>query len=189
MFERELGIDRPERVLATTQPGYVFAVDRWESDVDAFTDLFRRGSRHLNRGEHELADARLFEATALWRGPAFAGIPTGPVLDGHVTYLHEMRLAAIGLRIQAQQLLSRHAEVVPQLRALVARHPLHEGFHAQLIEALGACGRRAEALAAYRGLWRVLDDELGVEPSPRLQRLHQDVLRGGGEVLAHAVAG
>ncbi|MPQ97197.1 transcriptional regulator [Modestobacter sp. I12A-02628] len=189
MLHAELGVPRPEDVLVTSPPGYLLAVDEQAVDVGAFVQLFRRGSAHMGRGEHQQAETCLGEALALWRGPAFAGIPTGPGLRGHISYLQEMRLAALGLHIQAQQELARHAELIPQLRSLVAEYPLHEGFHAHLIEALYTCGRRAEALQAYQTLWRVLDTELGVEPAPDVQRLHQQVLLGDREVLAHVAAG
>lgn len=186
MLRAELDVDRPEDVLVTSPPGYLLAVDNAELDADKFLQLFQLGSQLVAKKEYEQADFCLAEALALWRGPVFAGIPTGPVLQGHISYLEESRLAAVSLRIQAQRELSRHAELIPQLRSLVAEHPLHEGFHAHLIDALRTCGRRAEALEAYQRLWRILDTELGVEPAPNLKQLHMEVLRGDSGVLAEA---
>lgn len=58
----------------------------------------------------------------------------------------------------------------------MARHPLLEPFHYQLMAALYRCGRRADALAAYRSARGVLVDELGIEPGPDLRQLHQRIL-------------
>jgi hypothetical protein len=42
--------------------------------------------------------------------------------------------------------------------------------------ALYRCGRQADALAAYQHLHRLLDDEIGVQPSPPLRDLHRAIL-------------
>jgi Bacterial transcriptional activator domain len=44
-------------------------------------------------------------------------------------------------------------------------------------------GRQAEALAAYQHARNVLIDELGTEPGPDLQQLHQQVLTADPAVL------
>src|SRR5262249_59878068 len=46
----------------------------------------------------------------------------------------------------------------------------------QLMIALYRCGRQAEALAGYQSAGRVLVDELGIEPSPALQRVERAIL-------------
>jgi hypothetical protein len=55
---------------------------------------------------------------------------------------------------------------------------VHERFWEQLIEALYRTGRRAEALAEYRTVKQHLQEELGIDPGPGLQRLELMVLRG-----------
>jgi tetratricopeptide (TPR) repeat protein len=42
--------------------------------------------------------------------------------------------------------------------------------------ALYRCGRQAEALEVYRSTWRLLSDELGIQPGPELRRLEQAIL-------------
>ena len=44
----------------------------------------------------------------------------------------------------------RHVELIPQLRELIARHPLRENLHGQLMRALARSGQRAEALTAFQ---------------------------------------
>jgi predicted ATPase len=70
----------------------------------------------------------------------------------------------------------RHGEVVPELEALVAEHPLRERFAGQLMLALYRCGRQADASRAYHATRAVLVEELGMQPGPPLRELHQRVL-------------
>jgi ABC-type transport system substrate-binding protein/DNA-binding beta-propeller fold protein YncE len=90
--------------------------------------------------------------------------------------LADRRKAAVEAKIDAELALGRHASVLSQLNELVAGDPLNEGLHRQRIIALYRCGRQADALAAYDQLRRQLADELGVDPSPPLQHLQQQVL-------------
>jgi tetratricopeptide (TPR) repeat protein len=80
--------------------------------------------------------------------------------------------------------LGRHAEIVPRLQSMAARHPLREGLHGTLMLALARDGRQAEALAAYQRARRVIVAELGVEPGPSLRELHQRILSGDPALLA-----
>ena len=96
---------------------------------------------------------------------------------GEAERLEELRLTCLGARIDADLALGRHAELVGELQALVAEHPLRESLRAQLMLALYRCGRQADALAAYGDARRMLADELGLDPSPELQALERDILR------------
>lgn len=60
--------------------------------------------------------------------------------------------------------------MIPELRALIAAHPLREPFHVQLMDALAGCGRQPDALAAYRDARTILVSELGIEPGPDLRK-------------------
>lgn len=179
----ELGIGCPERVLMTRAPGYLLRLG--EDDVlDAveFERATNRGRELLESGRECEAAQELHRALAVWCGPALANVHIGSVLEGHIAHLEELRLAALDLRIQADMRLGRHRELVPELRALVAQHPLNEWFHVQLIDALNRSGRRAEALVAYQRLREILNDELGLEPSDDAQHIQRQVLRHGSPV-------
>src|SRR5437870_3248844 len=80
--------------------------------------------------------------------------------------LEELRLAALEDRVDADLALGRHAELVPELEALVAGQPLRERPRGQLMLALYRAGRQAAALEAYRAGRRILVDQLGLEPGP-----------------------
>ncbi|GHE98799.1 hypothetical protein GCM10018785_73400 [Streptomyces longispororuber] len=176
MLGRALGPEAARPVLVTRAPGYRLQIDEELIDARIFERLAREGKRLLVAGRPEEASHRLQQALDLWRGPALSDVTTGRVLEAHVVQLEEMQLDALQLRIQADMELGRHRELLPELRSLVAAHPLNEWLHAQLITCLKHCGRRGEALQAYQALRRVLDEELGLQPSLPLQRLQQYVL-------------
>ena len=88
-----------------------------------------------------------------------------------------MRLSALERRIDFDLELGRHAQLVSELEALVADHPLRERLRAQLMLALYRSGRQADALEAYNAGRAVLVGELGIEPYPAMRELQQSILR------------
>lgn len=162
--------------LVTRATGYVLNVDCDKVDALRFERLLKTGERMARDGRPAEAAAVLREASELWRGEVLENVTVGELLGVHVVHLNEARLRALSMRIEADRACGRHRELVPELQVLVRQHPLHEWFHGQLIETLHLAGRRADALAAYQNLRRILHRELGLEPSPEVQRLHQAVL-------------
>src|SRR5581483_864279 len=80
-------------------------------------------------------------------------------------------------QIDADLALGRHAQVIGELEALVAAHPLQERARGQLMLALYRAGRQADALAVYRETSDLLRSELGLEPSRALQDLERSMLQ------------
>ena len=87
--------------------------------------------------------------------------------EGALDQIVEQRLAAVEDRIEAGLALGRHDELVTEIEALVAAHPLRERPWGQLMVALYRSGRQADALRAYGRARDVLVEELGIEPGPR----------------------
>src|SRR6266540_1257304 len=114
-----------------------------------------QGCAALEGGERRTATKLLHEAVALWRGPA---------------------LGDVEARIEADLVAGRYAELIGELESLIRLHSLREHLHGQMMLALYRSGRQADALGAYRHARRTLVDELGIEPSVRLQRLEQAIL-------------
>jgi DNA-binding SARP family transcriptional activator len=164
--------------LESRAPGYLLRIEPGQIDAVVFERLYRQGRSLLDEHRPEEAAQRLAQALALWRGPALANVCAGRLLEGQIAHLHELKIAALETRIAADMQLGRHRELICELRAIVAAHPLNEWFHAQLIFALSATGRRGEALDAYQDLRQLLDTDLGLEPSAELQRLQHQVLTG-----------
>jgi DNA-binding SARP family transcriptional activator/class 3 adenylate cyclase len=156
-----------------------YSVDIPPAQVDAcrFEDLVRTARSLREAGESKAAGERLRTALGLWRGPSFAGLEDVPFVVAQATRLEEGRLAALEDRIDVDLSLGRHAEVVPELEALVQEHPLRERIWCQLMVALYRAGSQAGALRAYGRLRSILGDELGIDPAPATRALEASILQ------------
>ncbi|MER7795466.1 BTAD domain-containing putative transcriptional regulator [Streptomyces sp. NPDC097640] len=165
------------RDAVVSSPGGYRLATGGPQDVDLlhFEALTKSGTTALDAGDPETAAEVLQQALALWRGPALADLPDR---DAAAARPEALRLTALHRRIDADLALGRPADVIPELRELVADHPLDETFHAQLIRALHAAGRPADALAAYEAVRHTLADRLGTDPGPDLRALHGHLLSG-----------
>jgi predicted ATPase/DNA-binding SARP family transcriptional activator len=165
---------------------YRLAIDPAEIDAVAFERLVTRGRAALTAGAPSPAATLLAEALALWRGPALADVADAPFAAGPVTRLEELRLAAAEDQTEARLALGQGAELVPDVEELAAAHPLRERLRGQLMRALYAAGRQAEALAVYDQTRRLLADRLGVDPSPELSAVHLGILRADPSLIPAA---
>ncbi|GID93488.1 BTAD domain-containing putative transcriptional regulator [Amorphoplanes digitatis] len=150
----------PGLAVAATPAGYRLDLDRDRVDAHRFTRL--------------VAEGRCEEALALWRGPT----EFPDVARAEAVRLDELRLAARQDRIEARLRAGGGAELVPELEALVAAHPLHEPLAGLLMRALVAAGHPGRALTVFEGIRAELADTLGADPSPELSALHVATLRG-----------
>ncbi|MGH3646439.1 MAG: BTAD domain-containing putative transcriptional regulator, partial [Micromonosporaceae bacterium] len=185
----ELGPHAPGQVLVTSAAGYLLRVEPDDVDMHQFERLADHGETALAAGDAVTAADTLRTALGLWRGEPFADVPTGTVLQTHALRIEERRTRVVEQRVEADLRLGRHSEVIAELDALATTHPLREGLQAQLMLALHRSGRRAEALEAYQRLRRRLIDDLGVEPAPDVQRLHQAILAGDPSLEAPTGSG
>jgi len=162
--------------IATADGGYRIGVEDDHLDVARLRGLLAIARERVAAGELEAAAELLREALALWRGPTLAGLPLESRGRDEVALLDELRLTALMDRIDCDLALGRHEDLLGELHVLVGEHPLLERLRAQLILALYRAGRQAEALEAYQQARDVLVEELGIEPSPALQRLQKGIL-------------
>ena len=163
-----------ERIEGRT-PGYILHLEPFELDAVRFESLVRE-ARDAN-GQSDRAASLLKEALELWKGPAFADLGADGSLVGEIARLNDLHLQALEERIGADIACGRHIDVIGEAEALIHEHPLRERLWGHLIIALYRSGRQTDALNAYQRLREILADELGVDPSPELQRLHERVLR------------
>ncbi|MGH3360188.1 MAG: BTAD domain-containing putative transcriptional regulator [Nocardioidaceae bacterium] len=174
-------------VIETVETGY--RIDSDLIEVDA------------TRAERLIADARsnqridrFREALALWDGTPLDGLGSDAIAPVR-QHLEELHLSTLedwaALALDA----GRERELIDDLPASVARHPLREHLRALLMEALWRTGRRVEALTLYDEGRRVLTDQLGIAPGHELARLHREILQDEPETdrtpatLTPAVAG
>ncbi len=176
VLEPGRGHGAPGRILVTEPGGY--RLDTGASIVDSavFADSVQAGRDALERHAYSEASAELAHGLSLWRGDVFADVADLGFAEPMIARLDAMRMIAQGLRIEAELALGRHAEALPEIDRLLAESPLQEQLHEQKMMALYRLGRQSDALAAYREVRSRLHEELGIEPTPHLQRLHQSVL-------------
>ncbi len=174
-LRRLLG-DTDSTVLVTRAPGYLLRLGPADTDAQVFEALVREGRRAYAAGDPERAAAQLAEALALWHGSPLADVPPTPLVETEAERLDELRLDAAELRIMAELACGSHAQVIPELRRLLADHSLRENLWLLLMQALDGAGRHAEALEAYGQARRVLAEELGVDPGAELRQYHADLL-------------
>ena len=174
-LRRLLG-DTDSTLLVTRAPGYQLRVGPADTDAQLFETMVRDGRRALAAGDPQGAASRLAEALLLWHGSPLADVPPTPLVEAEAERLAGLRLDAAELRITAELACGGHAQVVPELRRLLADHPLREGLWLLLMQALDGAGRHAEALDAYGQARRAIADELGVDPGAELRQLYADML-------------
>lgn len=178
----ELDRGTPEAIVSTAG-GYRVDLDLHDLDAQRFEQLVD-AARHELGGDPEQALAVLDEALAVWRGPAFGELAAHPGLRHEAVRLERLRRSARGDRTEALLALGHHRRAAAAARQLLDGDPLDERAHAQLLLALYRDGQQSEALASYRALRDRLRDELGVDPSPELQALHQQVLQHDPDLAA-----
>jgi DNA-binding SARP family transcriptional activator len=161
--------------IVTRGRGYELRIDRELVDVCRLERLVSEAARAVEAGRPANGAAR--EALALFRGDPLADVADEPFAIAEIRRLEELRVTAAELAIEADLAAGRHQEVTGEIDALLAENPLRERLYAQRMLALYRCGRQAEALEAYRDARRTLVEEIGVEPTPELSRLHDAILR------------
>lgn len=163
-------------IIVTDGPGYRAVVTIEQLDLLRHQQLMRQARESLDAGQAGRAVAQLREALALWRGPVLAG-SGGQLIDAASTALEEQRLSAAeqlyDLRIDAGEA----AEITGELRGLVDEHPLRETLRSRLMLALYHSGQQAAALDEFARVRDHLADELGIDPSAQITRLHERMLR------------
>jgi DNA-binding SARP family transcriptional activator len=170
-------------LIRSSGGGYRLVLDPESVDVMRFKRLVSQAAATRRTADPALAETLLTEALALWTGTALAGVP-GPAAATERMLLGELRLAAVEERLVCGLDLGRHAETATELTYLVAAHPLRERLRELLMIALHGAGRQADALAVFDNTRRILRDELGIDPAPRLQDVHRRILQADPELRA-----
>jgi DNA-binding SARP family transcriptional activator/tetratricopeptide (TPR) repeat protein len=181
------GMTDMKEVLQTARSGYVLEIDRDQIDLEHFRDMVIRATSLTKDGDSRSAAGTLRRALALWRAPAFAGIESR-VIRQHALVLDEERFAAWETRLRLDLEAGLHGQVVAELTALVAEFPFREQLIGLLMTALYRAGRQTDALHTYQMTCARLSAELGIDPGPELQQLHQQILQNDPtllEVAAH----
>src|SRR5918995_1417267 len=170
-LRKALGHDRIE----SHGPGYRLRLEPSEFDAARFDALMRDAKKSLPV-DPNVAVATIEDALALWRGPALADVADQSSLLAEAARLDELRLEAQETRIEGLLAGGAQARAIGELEALIARHPWRESLWGLLMLAYYRERRQAEALRSFQRAREILADELGIDPSPELVRLHQRIL-------------
>src|SRR5207248_1184965 len=165
----------PARLVLAVPGGYLLQTAGNTLDV---SELEARVSEARGLGEAgRLSEAAevLGAAVGAWQGTPLTGVP-GPLAESERLRLTERRMSVLEARFDVDLKLGRHADVVSELTALCAEHPLREQLRALQMLALYRCGRQAEALVVFQEVRRRLVSERGGEPGAELRDLHARLL-------------
>ncbi|MEU7109881.1 BTAD domain-containing putative transcriptional regulator [Streptomyces sp. NPDC046215] len=174
-------------VIVTAHPGYVLDLENHYVDSVDFDRLAGEAQEAAREGRTADA-AHLYEqALALWRGPALAGV-AGMLVEEESARLEEVRLATYDGYVAAQLELGHHRDLIPGLVTVVRDHPLRERSRHALMLAQYRVGRRAEAMETFRTGRAQFIEQLGLEPGPDLQELHDAILRDDPSLAAPPAA-
>ncbi|HWM07510.1 MAG TPA: BTAD domain-containing putative transcriptional regulator, partial [Actinophytocola sp.] len=166
-----------------TGRGYRLRVE--DDDLDLL--VFRREAEAGRRSTRDpvAAAAHLRRALAQWRDHPLADLSL-PALDPEVARLEAERFAVFEDCVEAELAAGRHADLVGELAAAVAEHPLRERLVGLLMVALRRSGRQVEALDVYRRTRALLIEETGLEPGAELREVHAAILQGEDDAKAPA---
>jgi WD40 repeat protein/DNA-binding SARP family transcriptional activator len=172
-------------VIVRDDGGYRLVADPECVDAVEFERAVDEASGLVEAAPAEAAQ-RLRAALALWRGHPYADVSDPFPLELEARRLEELRLRAVELRIEAELALGRHSQLVAELEVLCEEFAVYERFRAQHMLALYRSGRQAEALRAYQKTRAYLAEELGLEPSAKLQELERKILNQDGSLELEA---
>ncbi|GGL00913.1 regulatory protein AfsR [Sphaerisporangium melleum] len=165
---------RPE-LLTSVGRGYALRLAPDALDLTVFERSVAAADARRKAGDLSGAATTVRDALALWSGEPLAGA-LGPYIESQRGRLVERRIGVVESLMDLDLRLGRHADVIPELIALTAEHPLRERLRGQLMLAYYRCGRQAEALAVFSDTRRALVNELGIDPGHELTSLHQRIL-------------
>jgi predicted ATPase/DNA-binding SARP family transcriptional activator len=169
----KLGDRETQSLIVRVGAGYRVAVDdALQIDAERFRLLATRG-RALISDRPQSARVMLEEAQRMWRGRVLGEHADARWVAPHALELESLRAAAEADLNEVRLRLGDHAGLEPALRGQITQHPEDERRRAQLVRALDAAGRAAEASLAYREATR----DLGAV-GPELRRLGDRIGRG-----------
>jgi predicted ATPase/DNA-binding SARP family transcriptional activator len=159
-----------DRAVVRLGPGYQLDASSDRVDSDDFERLLAAA-----RGESGRVAVAMYErALCIWRGGAYLDFVEEWWARSEVERLEELRLVAAEERLDWLLQLGDHAEAVAELQGLVAGQPLRPRLVGQLMVALDASGREAEAHRVYRAFHAAVRD-LGLDPCADLLALDRSI--------------
>jgi basic membrane lipoprotein Med (substrate-binding protein (PBP1-ABC) superfamily)/DNA-binding SARP family transcriptional activator len=163
-------------LIATRRPGYELQTDVETIDARRFERLVGEATEASALGDRAAAGAAAEQALGLWGGSALADFAYDDFAQREIERLSELHQRAVATLCEVHISGGRPLEAVPMLRDAVSDDPLREEPRRLLMLALFAGGRQAEALREFRDYRDTLAEATGLDPSPELLRLEEQIL-------------
>ncbi|MEN8115180.1 MAG: BTAD domain-containing putative transcriptional regulator, partial [Actinomycetota bacterium] len=163
-----------ERIVRDSSGYRLELLDGDEVDVRLFEAATREAQRTTGIDPKATVE-ELDRGLGLWRGRPFEGLEDVPALAAEIVRLDELRATAQVERFEAI-LQAGDVPLIADLEEVCRQRSLDERPWGLLMRALYRSGRHAEALRTYGKVRTLFGEELGIEPSPALARLEEQIL-------------
>jgi len=155
-------------------------------DLNAFTSLLASTNRHLHRQEEACHSCAVWleDALSIYRGNFLEhfSINDSSIFEEWILLNRErLRNLTINALLRLGIYYERRGEYEKSLhfaRKLLEIDPWREEAYRLIIRVLALGGQRSAALAQYKACCRLLEEELGVEPSEETQVLYKTIKTG-----------
>ena len=168
--------------LSSLATGYLLNLRPEQLDATYFEVLVEQATSEFESSPQS-ASLLLDQALSLWRGAAYEGFAADEFARARATYLTELRANATQTRIECALRLGDDVRAIELGERLCFDDPFREQPRGQLMVALYRAGRQSDALAGYDDFRARLADELGLDPSPRLQQIQLQILNADPTLL------
>lgn len=182
LLRNALAVAEDVAIVWQRSTGYQLNVDHNTVDMHRFRELI--GQAHTAKDDDRVSRL-LQQALGLWHGDPFAGMDTLWFNSVRATLAQQRHLAQLDL-IDVQLRRGRHTAVLAQVSEWVAQDPLDEHLAGQYMLALYRSGRQDKALEHYQHTRKCLAEQLGIDPSPPLRKLHERILTADPTLAAPA---
>jgi predicted ATPase/DNA-binding SARP family transcriptional activator len=174
-------------VIVSTPTGYRLALRDDQIDASAVlisvseSEKRSRAGDHLAALEHAEAGLALCDGAESWDSGG-----SDPLSALHVARVPAYR-SLLRARALALSRLGRRAEAAGPLGELIQQRPRDEEVLAELLRCEAATAGAAAPLTRYAEYRQRLRDELGIDPGPGLQGVHQELLQADAPVIRRGV--
>ncbi|HEY2506268.1 MAG TPA: BTAD domain-containing putative transcriptional regulator [Streptosporangiaceae bacterium] len=174
-------------VIVSTPTGYRLSLREDQIDASAVLLSATESAKRSQAGDYLAALGQAEAGLALCEGAE--GWEAGA--DDPLSALRAARVPAyrslVRVRALALSRLGRRAEAAGPLGELAAQFPRDEEVLAELLRCEAAMAGPAAALARYADYRQHLRDDLGSDPGPALQGVHQELLQADAPVIRRGV--
>jgi DNA-binding SARP family transcriptional activator len=162
--------------LGCQDGGYILLARDDEIDATRFLHATKLGKQALAAGHPDAARTHLQAGLECWRGPALTDVCLAAWAQVEIAHYEEVRVNALETLIDAHLQAGDDGEAIVASGRAMQVEPFRERFWGQHMLALYRSGRQAEALRTYQQLRTVLQEQLGIDPSPDLASLELAIL-------------